>query len=135
MSRGVNKVIIIGNTGGDVDTRVLPSGALVANFSVATGDSWRDKGTGERQERTEWHKVTAFGALAEIAQKYLKKGDQVYVEGSLRTSKWQDKNGQDRYRTEIVAKEINSLWGSFGPQGGAKPPGGVEAGLDDDIPW
>ncbi|MCL7462846.1 single-stranded DNA-binding protein [Pseudomonas sp. NW5] len=102
MARGVNKVILIGNVGGDPETRYLPSGNAVTNITLATSESWKDKQTGQPQERTEWHRVVFFGKLAEIAGEYLRKGSQVYVEGSLRTRKWQDQSGQDRYTTEIV---------------------------------
>lgn len=102
MARGVNKVILIGNVGGDPETRYLPSGNAVTNITLATSESWKDKQTGQQQERTEWHRVVFFGKLAEIAGEYLRKGSQVYVEGSLRTRKWQDQSGQDRYTTEIV---------------------------------
>ena len=103
---GVNKVIIVGNLGNDPEVRYSNNGAAIANISVATSDSWKDKNTGERQERTEWHRVAFNGRLAEIAQQYLRKGSKVYIEGSLRTRKWQDKQtGQDRYATEINARE------------------------------
>ncbi len=108
--RGVNKVILVGNLGRDPETRYLPSGGAVTNIAVATGESWKDKQTGEAQERTEWHRVVFFNRLAEIAGEYLKKGSKVYIEGSLRTRKWQDKDtGQDRYSTEIVAAEMQML--------------------------
>lgn len=109
MANGINKVFIIGNLGQDPDTRFMPSGEAVTNISVATSESWKDKQSGERKERTEWHKVAAFGRLAEIISEYCRKGSKVYVEGSLRTRKWQGKDGQDRYSTEIVAKEIQLL--------------------------
>ena len=108
-SRGVNKVIIIGNLGNDPETRYLPSGGAVTNISLATSESWKDKQTGEMQERTEWHRVVFFNRLAEIAGEYLRKGSKVYLEGSLRTRKWQDKSGQDRYTTEIVSSEMQML--------------------------
>ncbi len=109
--RGVNKVILIGNIGGDPEMRYAQSGAAVANVSIATSESWKDKTSGERQERTEWHKVVFFKRLAEIAGEYLKKGSQVYIEGNLRTRKWQDKEGHDRYSTEIVAQQMQMLGG------------------------
>ena len=109
MSRGVNKVILIGNLGQEPETRYMPSGGAVTNLSLATSESWKDKQTGENQERTEWHRVVFFNKLAEIAGEYLKKGSKVYVEGSLRTRKWQDKDGQDKYSTEIVASEMQML--------------------------
>ncbi|GIW55353.1 MAG: single-stranded DNA-binding protein [Nitrospiraceae bacterium] len=106
----VNKVILIGNLGRDPEVRYLPDGSPVASFSLATNETWRDK-SGEKQERTEWHRCQAWGRLAEIAGEYLKKGSQVYVEGSLRTRKWQDKSGQDRYTTEIVVERLQMLGG------------------------
>jgi len=109
MARGVNKVILIGNLGNDPDIRYTASGAAVANISLATAESWRDKESGEQQERTEWHRVVFFGRLAEIVGEYLKKGSQIYVEGRLQTRKWQDKEGNDRYTTEIVAGEMQML--------------------------
>jgi len=109
MARGVNKVILIGNLGNDPDVRYTASGAAVANISLATAESWRDKESGEQQERTEWHRVVFFGRLAEIVAEYLKKGSQIYVEGRLQTRKWQDKDGKDRYSTEIVANEMQML--------------------------
>ena len=115
MARGINKVILVGNLGQDPETRYQPSGGAVTNIRVATSESWSDKQSGEKKERTEWHTVVFFGRLAEIAGEYLKKGRQVYVEGSLRTRKWQDKNsGQDRYSTEIVANEMQMLGGRDG---------------------
>jgi single-strand DNA-binding protein len=118
MARGINKVILIGNLGADPETRAMPSGSTVANLRVATSESWRDKQTGEQQERTEWHRVALFGRLAEIAGEYLKKGSQVYIEGSLRTRKWQDKQGNDRYSTEIIGDELQMLGGRGGGGGG-----------------
>lgn len=109
MARGVNKVILIGNIGQDPETRYMPSGGAVTNISVATSETWKDKQTGQQQERTEWHRVVFFNRLAEIAGEYLRKGSKVYVEGSLRTRKWQDQGGQDRYTTEIVASEMQML--------------------------
>ncbi len=108
-SRGVNKVILVGNLGNDPETRYLPNGGAVTNVSIATSDSWKDKQTGELQDRTEWHRVVFFNRLAEVAGEYLKKGSKIYVEGALRTRKWQDKTGQDRYTTEIVANEMQML--------------------------
>ena len=101
-SRGINKVILIGNLGQNPELRYLPNGSAVANLNIATSDTWKDKQTGEQKERTEWHRVVIFGKLAEIAGQYLKKGSQVYIEGSLQTRKWQDQSGQDRYTTEVV---------------------------------
>ena len=109
MARGVNKAIILGNLGQDPDVRYTAGGAAVTNISVATAESWKDKETGQQQERTEWHRVVFFGRLAEIAGEYLRKGSQVYLEGRIQTRKWQDKEGQDRYTTEIVANEMQML--------------------------
>lgn len=121
MARGVNKVILVGNLGRDPEIRYTPGGAAVANVTIATTDSWKDKQSGEQQERTEWHKVVFFSRLAEIVGEYLKKGSQVYIEGRLRTNKWQDQSGQDRYTTEIVANEMKML-GSRGSGGGGAMP-------------
>src|SRR5262252_6263624 len=118
MARGINKVILIGNLGADPETRAMPSGGTVANLRVATSESWRDKQSGEQQERTEWHRVALFGRLAEIAAEYLRKGSQVYIEGSLRTRKWQDKQGNERYSTEIVGNDMQMLGGRGGGGGG-----------------
>jgi single-strand DNA-binding protein len=118
MARGVNKVIIIGNLGNDPETKYMPSGNAVTNITVATSESWKDKTTGEQQERTEWHRVVFFNRLAEIAGEYLKKGSKVYLEGSLRTRKWQDQQGHDRYTTEIVTSEMQML-DSRGEGGGS----------------
>ena len=110
MARGVNKVILVGNCGQDPETRVIPStGASVTNLSVATSESWKDKVTGDQQERTEWHRVVFFNRLAEIAGEYVRKGSKLYIEGSLRTRKWQGQDGQDRYTTEIVGNEMQML--------------------------
>jgi single-strand DNA-binding protein len=109
MARGVNKVILIGNLGNDPEVRYTPNGNAVANISLATSETWRDKQSGELQDRTEWHRVVFFNRLAEIVGEYLKKGSKVYVEGSLRTRKWQDKNGMERYTTEIIAAEMHML--------------------------
>lgn len=106
-SRGVNKVILVGNLGADPDIRYLPGGGSVANLTIATSESWRDKQTGEQREKTEWHRVALFGKLAEIAGEYLRKGSQVYIEGQLETRKWQDQSGQDRYTTSVVVKGFN----------------------------
>lgn len=123
--RGVNKVILIGNLGQDPETRYLPSGGAVTNITVATSESWKDKNTGQMQERTEWHRVVFFNKLAEIAGEYLKKGAKVYLEGALRTRKWQDQNGVDRYTTEIVASDMQML-DSKGAGGGNVGSGGFE---------
>lgn len=152
MARGVNKVILVGNLGNDPDIRYTAGGAAVANISLATTDSWRDKESGEQQDSTEWHRVVFFGRLAEIVGEYLRKGSQVYVEGRLQTRKWQDKTGNDRYTTEIVANEMQMLGGrgsgtSPGPSAAEAPAsmpassGEAKAGMadndfvDDDIPF
>ena len=109
MARGINKVIVVGNLGADPDSRTMPSGNAVTNISVATSESWNDKETGEKQEKTEWHRVVFFGRLAEIASDYLKKGSQVYVEGKLQTRKWEDKERNERWTTEIVANQMQML--------------------------
>ena len=114
MARGVNKAIIVGTLGQDPEVRYTASGSAVANLSVATNESWRDKASGEMQERTEWHRIVMFGKLAEIAQQYLKKGSQAYFEGRIQTRKWQDQSGNDRYSTEIVANEMQMLGGRGG---------------------
>lgn len=121
MARGVNKAILIGNLGRDPEIRYSPSGAAVANVNIATTESWKDKNTGEQQEKTEWHRIVFFGRLAEIVGEYLKKGSQVYVEGRLQTRKWQDKEGNDRWTTEIVANEMQMLGGRGGGGGGSGP--------------
>jgi single-strand DNA-binding protein len=159
MARGINKVILIGNLGADPETRAMPSGMTVANIRIATSENWKDKQSGEQKERTEWHNVAMFGRLGEIAGEYLKKGSKVYIEGSLRTRKWQDKQGNDRYTTEIVANEMQMLdsrgggMSGGGESGGGRgrqqqppaddfdqgpPSGGSEKGggeFDDDIPF
>jgi len=121
MARGVNKVILVGNLGKDPETRYMPSGSAVTNLTLATSESWKDKQTGDQQERTEWHKIAMFGRLAEIAAEYLRKGSQVYIEGKLRTRKWQDKEGKDRYTTEIVADEMQMLGSRAGGAGAGAP--------------
>ena len=120
MARGVNKVILIGNCGADPETRYLPSGGAVTNVRLATSETWKDKSSGQQQERTEWHRVVFFNRLAEIAAEYLKKGSKVYIEGALRTRKWQDKSGNDRYTTEIVGNEMQMLGGGRGGMGGGE---------------
>jgi single-strand DNA-binding protein len=149
MARGVNKVILIGNLGQDPETKYMPSGSAVSNLRIATTESFKDRETGQQQERTEWHSVAMFGRLAEVAGEYLRKGSQVYIEGRLRTRKWQDKQGQDRYTTEIIADQMQMLGGrgggmSQGAEGGAdeRPPAAAKgraaqpaAELDDDIPF
>ncbi len=119
-SRGVNKVILIGNLGNDPETRYMPSGGAVTNITVATSETWKDKQTGQPQERTEWHRIVFFNRLAEIAGEYLRKGSKVYLEGSLRTRKWQDQSGQDKYTTEIVANEMQMLDSRNAGQGGGQ---------------
>jgi single-strand DNA-binding protein len=121
MARGLNKVILIGNLGADPETRAMPSGMTVANLRVATSENWRDKQSGEQQERTEWHSVALFGRLGEVAAEYLRKGSQVYIEGQLRTRKWQDKQGNDRWTTEIVGREMLMLGGRAAGTGGNMP--------------
>ena len=154
MARGVNKVILIGNLGADPETRYMPSGGGVTNVRLATTDQWRDKQSGERQERTEWHRVVFFNKLSDVASQYLKKGSRVYVEGSIRTRKWQGQDGQDRYTTEIVASDMQMLdgrgdnvpastgpgsdWDQSPPQSQGQPKGGSQAppdDFDDDIPF
>jgi single-strand DNA-binding protein len=155
MARGINKVILVGNLGADPETRYMPSGKAVSNIRIATSETWRDKQTGDQQERTEWHSVVLYDKLGEIAAEYLRKGSQVYIEGSLRTRKWQDKDGKDRYTTEIVARDMQMLGGRGGAAGGggggmgggesrgrpaasedrSPPPMGDTGGFDDDIPF
>jgi single-strand DNA-binding protein len=157
-SRGVNKVILVGNLGNDPETRYTQGGAAITNISVATSETWKDKQTGQPQERTEWHRVVFFNRLAEIAGEYLRKGSKVYVEGSLRTRKWQDQSGQDRYTTEVVGSEMQMLdsrgsgqggfqgggdYNQSAPQSAPKPAasgepakaGGSFEEFDDDIPF
>jgi single-strand DNA-binding protein len=129
MARGINKVILIGHLGADPETRAMPSGMTVANLRLATSESWKDKQSGEQQERTEWHNVALFGRLGEIAGEYLRKGSQVYIEGRLRTRKWQDKDGRDRYTTEIVANDMQMIGGRGGGGGGG---GGMSGGMPED---
>jgi single-strand DNA-binding protein len=157
MARGVNKVILVGNLGADPETRSMPSGMTVTNIRIATSESWKDKSSGAQQERTEWHSVALFGRLGEIASEYLRKGSQVFVEGKLRTRKWQDKQGNDRFTTEIIADNMQMLGGRAGGGAersaaggsgfGASPPpprddydqspapAGGKDDFDDDIPF
>ena len=148
MSRGINKVILVGNLGADPETKYGPSGDAITNLRIATSEIWTDKNTGQKQERTEWHRVVIFKKLAEIAAEYLRKGSQVYIEGSLRTRKWQDKEGRDQYTTEIVANDMTMLGGKGGgdapaperrqerkPAAAAPAAGGFDDNLDDDIPF
>ena len=159
MARGVNKVILIGTLGADPETRSMPSGTSVTNIRIATNESWKDKASGAQQERTEWHSIALFGRLGEIAAEYLRKGSQVFVEGKLRTRKWQDKTGNDRFTTEIIADNMQMLGGRAGggspatsggadrgTGGGAPPrddydqssapaPAGGKEDFDDDIPF
>ncbi|WP_412497240.1 single-stranded DNA-binding protein [Vibrio fluvialis] len=123
-SRGVNKVILIGNVGQDPEVRYMPSGGAVANMTIATSETWRDKATGEQREKTEWHRVTIYGKLAEVAGEYVRKGSQVYIEGQLQTRKWQDQSGQDRYSTEIVVQGYNGSMQMLGnrSQSGSNSP-------------
>ncbi len=118
MARGINKVILVGNIGGDPEVRYMPNGNAVATLSLATSETWKDKDTGNKQERTEWHRVVCFNRLGEIVGEYVRKGSKLYVEGSLRTRKWQDQQGQDRYTTEIVASDIQMLDGKGQSSGG-----------------
>ena len=153
MSRGINKVILVGHLGADPETRYMPSGDAVTNVRVATTEQWKDKTSGDKQERTEWHNIAMFGRLAEIAGEYLRKGSQVYIEGKLRTRKWQDKEGQDRWTTEIVANDMQMLGGrpdagaparavdavadmpSAGARAQAQGKSGSMPDFDDDIPF
>ncbi|MCO4757268.1 MAG: single-stranded DNA-binding protein [Oceanospirillaceae bacterium] len=134
MARGVNKVILVGNLGGDPEVRYMPSGGAVTNVTIATSESWKDKQSGQQQERTEWHRVVFFNRLAEIAGEYLRKGSQIYIEGSLRTRKWQDNNGQDKYTTEIVASEMQMLGGRGGDGGGFQQQGQGGGGYQQQQP-
>lgn len=122
--RGVNKVILVGNLGNDPEIRYLPSGGAVANITLATSESWRDKETGEQKEQTEWHRVVLFGKLAEVAGEYLRKGSQVYIEGQLRTRKWTDQSGQEKYTTEVVVNVGGTMQMLGGRQGGGGAPAG-----------
>jgi len=126
MARGINKVILVGNLGNDPEVRYANNGSAIANISIATTESWKDRNTGEQQERTEWHRVVMFNRLGEIAGEYLKKGSQVYIEGKLQTRKWQDQSGQDRYTTEIVANEMQMLGGRAGSDMGQGGGGGFQ---------
>ncbi len=122
MARGINKVILVGNLGADPEVRYMPSGGAVTNLSLATSESWTDKNSGQKQERTEWHRVTLFNRLGEIAAEYCRKGSQIYIEGSIRTDKYQDKtSGQDRYSTSIIARELQLLGGRMDGQGNGAP--------------
>ncbi|MRS16691.1 single-stranded DNA-binding protein SSB1 [Enterobacteriaceae bacterium RIT691] len=123
-SRGVNKVILVGNLGQDPEVRYMPSGGAVANITLATSESWRDKATGEMKEQTEWHRVVLFGKLAEVAAEYLRKGSQVYIEGQLRTRKWTDQSGVEKYTTEVVVNVGGTMQMLGGRQGGGAPAGG-----------
>ncbi|MDT0176954.1 single-stranded DNA-binding protein SSB1 [Pantoea sp. RRHST58] len=127
-SRGVNKVILVGNLGQDPEVRYMPNGGAVANITLATSESWRDKQTGENKEITEWHRVVLFGKLAEVAGEYLRKGSQVYIEGQLRTRKWQDQSGQDRYTTEVVVNVGGTMQMLGGRQQGGASAGGAPMG-------
>ncbi|MDH5692356.1 MAG: single-stranded DNA-binding protein [Gammaproteobacteria bacterium] len=148
MARGINKVILVGNLGSDPEVRYMPNGGAVANLSIATSETWKDKQSGESKEKTEWHRVVLFNRLGEIAGEYLRKGSKVYIEGKLQTRKWQDKDGQDRYTTEIVGSEMQMLDGrGSGDSMGSAPSqsassrapamagGGDAPDFDDDIPF
>lgn len=152
MAKGINKAILIGNLGGDPEVRYMPSGGAVANITLATSDAWKDKQTGEQHDKTEWHRVVFFNRLAEIAGEFLRKGSKIYVEGRIQTRKWQDKNGQDRYTTEIIANEMQMLdsrganhasaeHGSFQSNshqedsGKMQSHGPIPETFDDDIPF
>lgn len=154
MARGINKVILVGNLGADPESKFMPSGSAVCELRLATSRSWKDKNSGEQREETEWHRVVAYQRLAEIMGQYLRKGSQVYIEGRIRTRKWQDKQGQDRYTTEIIADEMQMLGGREGggtanfsspaPASSSKsqqrpqnnqPAGGMDDDMDDDIPF
>ncbi len=130
MARGINKVILIGNLGADPEVRYMPSGGAVANVNLATTDSWKDRQSGEQQERTEWHRVVLFGRLGEIAGEYLRKGSKVYIEGRLQTRKWQGQDGQDRYTTEVVANDMQMLDSRSGSTSFAQSPSS-QAPADD----
>jgi len=149
-SRGVNKVILVGNLGKDPETKYMPSGDCVCNFSIATSESWKDKNSGEKVEKTEWHNIVIYRRLAEIAGEYLRKGSQVYIEGKLKTRKWQDRDGNDRWTTEVEAREMQMLGGRGGNAGMSAPPPAPAAAMgggggggnrggdsfpDDDIPF
>ena len=125
MSKGVNKVTLIGNLGSDPDIRATQGGSQVVNISLATSETWKDKQTGQKQEKTEWHKVVFFGKLAEIAGQYLKKGSQIYIEGSLRTEKWQDKEGRDQYTTKVIANDLTLLGSARGDSNKLESTGSV----------
>jgi single-strand DNA-binding protein len=127
MARGINKVILVGNLGADPETRYMPSGKAVTNIRIATSESWKDKQSGDQQERTEWHRVVLFDKLGEISAEYLRKGSQVYIEGALRTRKWQDKEGKEQYSTEIVARDMQMLGGRGGGGGAGAGSGGGES--------
>lgn len=141
MARGVNKAIIVGNVGQDPEVRYTPSGSAIAEISVATSEQWKDKTSGEKQERTEWHRITFFGRLAEVVGEYVRKGTQLYVEGSIRTEKWQDKQGNDRYTTKIIGSEMQMLGGRRSNDGASNQSGRTtgyqpdDEELDDDIPF
>lgn len=149
---GVNKVILVGNLGKDPEVKYMPSGDAVANLTLATSDTWKDKNSGEKKEKTEWHRVVFFGKLAEIAGQYLKKGSKIYVEGQLQTRKWQGQDGQDRYTTEVVVRGFNGTMQMLDGRGGESgfapaqqsapaqqkqqaAPAMVDDGFDDDIPF
>ncbi|HBN6205685.1 TPA: single-stranded DNA-binding protein [Vibrio parahaemolyticus] len=130
-ARGVNKVILVGNLGSDPEIRYMPNGNAVATLTIATSETWRDKGTGEQREKTEWHRVVIFGALAKVAENYLRKGSQVYIEGQLQTRKWQDQSGQDRFTTEVVVQGYSAVMQMLGGQQQYNEP---PMDFDDDEP-
>lgn len=139
MARGVNKVILVGNLGRDPETRYMPSGAAVTNISIATSEAWKDKQTGQPQERTEWHRLVLFNRLAEVAGEYLRKGSKIYVEGKLQTRKWQDKGGVDHYSTEVIVNELQMLDGRQDSQASVSRGGNSQNGhggysQHDDLP-
>ncbi|MBE3866703.1 single-stranded DNA-binding protein [Vibrio parahaemolyticus] len=140
-ARGVNKVILVGNLGSDPEIRYMPNGNAVATLTIATSETWRDKGTGEQREKTEWHRVVIFGALAKVAENYLRKGSQVYIEGQLQTRKWQDQSGQDRFTTEVVVQGYSAVMQMLGgnrsdssQQGGQQQYNEPPMDFDDDEP-
>ena len=148
MARGINKVILVGNLGADPEVKYMPNGNAVANVTLATSESWKDKQSGEQKDKTEWHRVVFFRRLAEIAGEYLKKGSQIYIEGKLQTRKWQDQQGNDRYTTEVIANEMQMLGGRGGggmsaPAAPSRAAGGQSSApapaaaddFDDDIPF
>lgn len=135
MARGINKVILVGHLGADPETRYMPSGGAVANVSLATEESWKDRDTGEKKSRTEWHRVTFYNRIAEVVSEYLRKGSLIYVEGKLRTRKWQDQSGNDRYTTEVIAEQMQMLGGRERSGAAQSQPSQSPEELNDDIPF